>query len=655
MSDPPPVIQQGRTLVPVRLVSESLGAEVEWIEEQRAVHIVKGGRAVVVRIDSHLVESDADVKAYALSDVAPVLIEGRTYVPLRLVGNALGVAVGWDEPSGTIYVDSSQSAAFTPFFNLKIASLSPGEVVTSKVDLKVAINQTLPTGAKEVRYLLLSPDTGRGIVIARGTDLAATYNWLPDIEAQGQKVVVAAIYDTQGRFLAGDALPVDIALTPMVSLSGITSGQVIQGSVALSPVVNFSAAYVTYEITNLTTGKTFVSPKSDPVGTYTWTPMLEDNGAVSCRVKAYSAAGVEYPGETVTAVVSAGRRLELRGLTAGATVEKPVNLSVYGNFKIDTTEYLLRDPVTGNEESLAAVNNGNHRFFPSPEQAGKKEVFARVKDMQGITHTTPTVAVNISGRPLLLLSGVGPGAVVTGPVNLTVTSNVMLEGVSYSLTNRASGERLQLGTASPDAQFSWTPAQDGDWSIQAEGRSDAGETLLSDIISLRVYFGTLHGPRPIVGQDKFLGLASSLAVSSWQQTGMSAALQTAQAILETGWGQSVPVDKYSGKLSYNLFGIKGTGPAGSVISNTWEEYNGVAFRIDASFRAYRNLEESWADHKNLLLVAQRYQPVRDVMHNSTLGAWALRRAGYATDSQYPIKLIDIINRYALWKLDEVGV
>ncbi len=82
---------------------------------------------------------------------------------------------------------------------------------------------------------------------------------------------------------------------------------------------------------------------------------------------------------------------------------------------------------------------------------------------------------------------------------------------------------------------------------------------------------------------------------------MSAALQTAQSILETGWGQSVPVDKYSGKLSYNLFGIKGEGPKGSVIYNTWEVYNGKTYYVDAKFRAYNSVEESWADHKNFFI------------------------------------------------------
>ena len=40
------------------------------------------------------------------------------------------------------------------------------------------------------------------------------------------------------------------------------------------------------------------------------------------------------------------------------------------------------------------------------------------------------------------------------------------------------------------------------------------------------------------------------------------------------------------------------------------------------------------------------------MHNSTQGAYALRRCGYATDSGYPGKLINIIERYGLDKLDK---
>ncbi|MCL2497635.1 MAG: glucosaminidase domain-containing protein, partial [Symbiobacteriaceae bacterium] len=152
-------------------------------------------------------------------------------------------------------------------------------------------------------------------------------------------------------------------------------------------------------------------------------------------------------------------------------------------------------------------------------------------------------------------------------------------------------------------------------------------------------------------KEGFMSLITPLALQSQKQTGMSAALQVAQAILETGWGQSLPVDRYTGQFSYNLFGIKGRGSAGSVISSTLEEYYGTMYRIDDYFRAYSSVQESWADHKNLLLLADRYQPFRDVMFNSTSGAYALRRCGYATASNYPDALIAIIEEYDLDFLD----
>ncbi|MFA9422122.1 MAG: glycoside hydrolase family 73 protein, partial [Sedimentibacter sp.] len=141
--------------------------------------------------------------------------------------------------------------------------------------------------------------------------------------------------------------------------------------------------------------------------------------------------------------------------------------------------------------------------------------------------------------------------------------------------------------------------------------------IITEEVEFTIYTKKLYTALPIIEKDKFLDLVSDLSTETEEKTGMSAALQTAQAILETGWGQSVPVDKYDGQLSNNLFGIKGTGSSGSVTSNTWEEYNGVAFRIDAEFRAYSTVSDSWADHNNLLLTLSRYEPFRQVMFDST--------------------------------------
>ena len=43
------------------------------------------------------------------------------------------------------------------------------------------------------------------------------------------------------------------------------------------------------------------------------------------------------------------------------------------------------------------------------------------------------------------------------------------------------------------------------------------------------------------------------------------------------------------------------------------------------------------------------------MYDSSQGAWALKRAGYATDSKYPVKLMRIIESYGLVELDQLGI
>ena len=67
------------------------------------------------------------------------------------------------------------------------------------------------------------------------------------------------------------------------------------------------------------------------------------------------------------------------------------------------------------------------------------------------------------------------------------------------------------------------------------------------------------------------------------------------------------------------------------------------------------MSESWADHNKLLMNASRYEPYRMVMYDSSLGAWALKRCGYATDSKYPVKLINLIEQYDLQELDRVSI
>lgn len=652
-----PIIENGRTLVPIRFIAEELEAEVIWNEKDRTVAIEKDGTSVLLRIDSHLITYENGDKSYGLSDVSPKIIDSRTYVPLRLVSNALGIGIEWDEANKFVSIDSSNKSDITPFFDLEILNLKPGQAITGKTNLQIELGNTNIKNAKDIKYLLLDPETAQGTVVARGNQLTNKYSWLPNLQDKGEKVLVAALYDDSGKFLAGDAIPVYIDINPKVSLTGVKESEILDDTIYLGADTNFVASYVEYEITKLDTDEINLITEQDPQGQYKWEPKIGENGDYSFKVRAYDGEGKSYESETITAKVQVEPKLTLTGVSEGQTIDKPVNLLASRNFDVSETEYILRDPNTGKEETIAKMPYGNHRWFPGPKLSGKKEVLVRVKDTRGVSHESKPISVILKGKPILLLEGVGPNQVLREAVDLKIRSNINLDSVNYILTREDTAAIKIIGAdkdSSEEQTYTPTKEDEGFWNIKAIGKYN-GKEISSESIPIRVYLGETYPTSAIIEKDKFLGLASELAKESWKKTGMSAALQTAQSILESGWGQSVPVDKYSGKVSYNLFGIKGKGPAGTVTYNTWEVYNGQTYYVDARFRAYNNVEESWTDHKNFLLDSSRYEPFTKVMHDSTQGAWALKRSGYATDPQYALKLMRIIKQYNLQELDKVKI
>jgi len=125
-----------------------------------------------------------------------------------------------------------------------------------------------------------------------------------------------------------------------------------------------------------------------------------------------------------------------------------------------------------------------------------------------------------------------------------------------------------------------------------------------------------------------------------------AAITTAQAILETGYGKAVPIDINTGKYSFNLFGIKGIGPAGFVSVYTHEFYNGKKQKIIDKFKAYHNFSESITGRTAFLEQNKRY---KSLFTSTDPEAWAkgLQSSGYATDPKYADKLITIMNKWNL--------
>lgn len=123
-------------------------------------------------------------------------------------------------------------------------------------------------------------------------------------------------------------------------------------------------------------------------------------------------------------------------------------------------------------------------------------------------------------------------------------------------------------------------------------------------------------------------------------------LKMAQAILESSSGNSELATKAN-----NLYGIKASNWNGQTYTKLATEFvSGQNISLEAKFRAYRSFEESIKDHSDFLskprysaLVGQRDYKV---------ACQTIKDAGYATDSNYPQKLLSIIENYELYNLDK---
>jgi hypothetical protein len=100
--DVPPIIEDGRTLVPLRTIFEALGATVEWDNDTQTVTAFKADTEVKLVIGGQAFKNGSPV----FLDVPARIISGRTMVPLRFVSEAMGCAVEWDNDTQTVNITS---------------------------------------------------------------------------------------------------------------------------------------------------------------------------------------------------------------------------------------------------------------------------------------------------------------------------------------------------------------------------------------------------------------------------------------------------------------------------------------------------------------------------------------------------------------------
>ena len=115
-SDIPAFILDNRTLVPVRIVSEYLGAQVTWKQDTRQVQIETGDTSITLTIGSS--QALVNGETVELYDGVPATMAAvgsltRTMVPLRFVSEQLGAQVEFDNAASTVRITSAREETYS--------------------------------------------------------------------------------------------------------------------------------------------------------------------------------------------------------------------------------------------------------------------------------------------------------------------------------------------------------------------------------------------------------------------------------------------------------------------------------------------------------------------------------------------------------------
>lgn len=143
-----------------------------------------------------------------------------------------------------------------------------------------------------------------------------------------------------------------------------------------------------------------------------------------------------------------------------------------------------------------------------------------------------------------------------------------------------------------------------------------------------------------VSAQNYINQYKDIAIREMGKYGIPASIKLAQALLESGNGNSRLATQGN-----NHFGIK--------CSSGWKGKRMFKNddKLDDCFRVYKHPEESFRDHSEFLL-RSRYAALFELDKNDYVG-WAhgLKKAGYATNPRYAELLINLIERYQLYQFD----
>ena len=103
--DTKPLIYNSRTLVPLRVIFEALGAQIYWDDATKTVTATKDDKEVIVPVNKNVIYINGVPQEL---DVAAKIVSDRTLVPVRAVTESFDCTVSWDDATKTVYIKTTE-------------------------------------------------------------------------------------------------------------------------------------------------------------------------------------------------------------------------------------------------------------------------------------------------------------------------------------------------------------------------------------------------------------------------------------------------------------------------------------------------------------------------------------------------------------------
>lgn len=180
--DVPPMVVEGRTLLPLRFVAEkAAGAAVAWDDATKTATITAGDKIITVTLgEKKLVVNGSDLAL----DVAATVVGGRTLVPLRAIVDAIGKKVFWDPTNKLIVISKEEITAD----EVTLAGL------VDRLEGAVAIVKATPTPTPTPAPTEKPKPSGIPKIVGKGTSLYKdTFDKTPSAKAFLQKDEIISV------------------------------------------------------------------------------------------------------------------------------------------------------------------------------------------------------------------------------------------------------------------------------------------------------------------------------------------------------------------------------------------------------------------------------------------------------------------------------